>query len=70
MKVDLYERQREGYTEPEEETCRFGHICSSDCQKNVECPCQNEHCCALTENCEGKEYCDDHYESKRQDNEI
>lgn len=40
-----------------EETCRFGHQCTSDCQKDFDCPCQSDHCCALSENCEGE--CDD-----------
>lgn len=41
--------------------CRFGHMCTSRCGNDIDCPCQSEHCCALTENCEGEEYCDDHY---------
>lgn len=40
-----------------EKTCRFGHICTSGCQKDFDCPCQDLHCCAMSENCEGK--CDD-----------
>lgn len=39
--------------------CRFGHDCTSGCQKDFDCPCQADHCCAMTQNCEG---CDDHYE--------
>lgn len=41
----------------ENKNCRFGHICTSGCQKDFDCPCQGEHCCALSENCEGE--CDD-----------
>lgn len=44
-----------------EKTCRFGHICTSGCQKDFDCPCQSSHYCALTENCEGPAHCDDHY---------
>jgi len=40
-----------------EKECRFGHQCTSDCQNTKDCPCQDEHCCALTENCDGS--CDD-----------
>lgn len=43
-------------------TCRFGHECTSRCGNDIDCPCQSEHCCALTEDCEGGEHCDDHYE--------
>lgn len=48
----------------ENKVCRFGHECSSGCQKDFDCPCQSDHCCALTENCEGREHCDDHYQEK------
>ena len=41
-----------------EKTCRFGHECTSGCQKDFDCPCLADHCCALTTDCEG---CDDHY---------
>lgn len=41
--------------------CRFGHVCTSGCQKDFDCLCQSEHCCAFTENCDG---CDDHYVEK------
>lgn len=44
--------------------CRFGHICTSRCGNDRECPCQTEHCCAFTEDCEGGEFCDDHYVSQ------
>lgn len=41
-----------------EPTCRFGHMCTSDCQMTVDCPCLNDHCCALSEDvCDGT--CDD-----------
>lgn len=52
-----------------EKVCRFGHVCTSDCQNTKDCPCQSEHCCALTENCEGGKHCDDHYEEKTDDNQ-
>ena len=48
----------------QEKECRFGHICTSGCGNDFDCPCQSEHCCALTENCEGGEHCDDHYEEE------
>lgn len=44
-------------------TCRFGHICTSRCGNDIDCPCQSEHCCAFTEGCEGGEHCDDHYKN-------
>ncbi len=44
-----------------EKECRFGHICASGCGNDFDCPCQADHCCALTEGCEGPEHCDDHY---------
>lgn len=47
-----------------DKSCRFGHICTSDCGNTKDCPCQSDHCCELTETCEGKEHCDDHYEKK------
>lgn len=37
--------------------CRFGHVCTSGCGNDFDCPCQAEHCCALTEDCDGS--CDD-----------
>lgn len=40
-----------------EEVCRFGHECTSRCMNDIECPCQADHCCAVTENCDGM--CDD-----------
>lgn len=45
----------------EKKACRFGHECTSRCGNDIECPCQSEHCCALTESCDGEGYCDDHY---------
>ena len=39
-------------------TCKFGHECTSGCGNDYDCPCQADHCCELTENCEG---CDDHF---------
>lgn len=32
-----------------EKVCRFGHQCTSDCQNTKDCPCVEEHCCALSE---------------------
>ena len=46
------------------EDCRFGHICTSGCGNDFDCPCQADHCCAMTLDCEGGEHCDDHYEPK------
>lgn len=40
-----------------EKECRFGHICTSDCQNTRDCPCLADHCCARTEDCDGT--CDD-----------
>jgi len=48
-----------------EKECRFGHICTSSCGNDYDCPCEYEHCCALTEDCEGPEWCDDHYEPNK-----
>ena len=47
-----------------EKKCRFGHTCTNRCGNDIDCPCQSEHCCAVTDNCEGEEYCDDHYYEK------
>jgi len=44
-----------------EPTCRYGHVCTSSCGNDYDCPCQADHCCALTEDCEGPEHCDEHY---------
>lgn len=38
--------------------CKFGHNCTSGCQNDFDCPCQADHCCAMTNGCEG---CDDHH---------
>ncbi len=32
-----------------EKECRYGHICTSDCQKTRDCPCLTDHCCAMSE---------------------
>lgn len=41
-----------------EPTCRFGHVCTSGCQNDFDCPCLAEHCCELSEDvCDGT--CDD-----------
>jgi len=47
-----------------EETCRYGHICTSGCGNDFDCPCQADHCCEMTETCEGAEHCDDHFVPK------
>ncbi len=47
----------------EEVKCRYGHECTSGCQNDFDCPCQNDHCCAMTQNCEG---CDNHYEPNKE----
>jgi len=47
-----------------EKTCRFGHLCTSGCGNDFDCPCQIDHCCELTDSCEGEEFCDDHYKPK------
>ena len=50
-----------GDKEPE---CRFGHICTSSCGNDYDCPCQSDHCCDMTEDCEGStDPDDDHCES-------
>ena len=48
-----------------EKTCRYGHDCTSGCGNDFDCPCQADHCCAMTETCEGAEHCDDHYVDNR-----
>lgn len=48
----------------EEKTCRFGHHCTSGCFNDYDCPCHADHCCEFTEDCEGDEFCDDHYAPK------
>ena len=35
--------------ETKEKKCRFGHVCTSGCQKDFDCPCQSEHYCAMSE---------------------
>lgn len=45
-----------------EKTCRFGHICTSGCGNDFDCPCQADHCCAITEDCDGS--CDDCFNKK------
>jgi len=47
-----------------EKKCRFGHICTSDCQNTKDCPCIEEHCCAMSESvCDGT--CDDCFFNKK-----
>lgn len=43
-----------------EKVCRFGHICTSDCQNTKDCPCLADHCCEMSESvCDRT--CDDCY---------
>ena len=43
-----------------EKECRFGHICTSGCQNDFDCPCLEEHCCEFSEEvCDRT--CDDCY---------
>ena len=52
------------------EKCKFGHVCDSSCGHDRECPCQADHCCQLTTNCDG---CDDHhvkYDPKLDDSDM
>lgn len=50
----------------EDPTCRFEHECTSGCGNDYDCPCQSEHCCAMSYEglCGGKDDCEDHYEKK------
>ena len=48
-----------------EKECRFGHVCTSGCQNDFDCPCQADHCCAMTEDCDGS--CDDCFNVKCKD---
>lgn len=32
-----------------EKECEQGHICTSGCQKDFDCPCQADHCCSMSE---------------------
>lgn len=52
------------------ETCRYDHVCTSGCGNDYDCPCQADHCCALTQDCEGGDNCDDHYEAKKDNREF
>ncbi len=47
-----------------EKECRYGHVCTSGCQKDFDCPCQADHCCAMTDEgaCDGT--CDDCFNKK------
>lgn len=41
-------------------TCRFGHMCTSGCGNDFDCPCVADHCCAISVEqgaCDGT--CDD-----------
>lgn len=43
-----------------EPVCRFGHICTSRCGNDIECPCLSDHCCEISVSqgyCDGT--CDD-----------
>lgn len=35
-------------TLPKEPKCEFGHSCTSSCQNDTDCPCQNEHYCSMS----------------------
>lgn len=38
--------------------CEEGHICTSGCQKDFDCPCQDSHCCSMSEETCGEcEFC-------------
>lgn len=52
----------------ENKTCRFGHRCTSGCQKHFDCPCQADHCCELTDNCDGS--CDNCFNNLMTDKET
>jgi hypothetical protein len=51
----------ERITGVKEKVCRLGHICTSGCQKDFDCPCQSEHCCDMSSDTCGEldscEYC-------------
>ena len=32
-----------------EKECEYGHVCTSGCQNDFDCPCQSDHCCSLSE---------------------
>ncbi len=32
--------------EPE---CEYGHQCTSGCQKDFDCPCEDTHCCSMSQ---------------------
>lgn len=57
--VRAFARHLDSLEAPQEKKCRFGHNCTSACGNDKECPCQADHCCALTEGCDG---CDNHYD--------
>lgn len=38
-----------------EPVCRFGHICTSRCGNDIECPCLADHCCEISVR---QSYCD------------
>lgn len=36
--------------------CKYGHECTSGCQKDFDCPCVADHCCDMSD-CEGCDEC-------------
>ena len=58
---------KSGFIEPiikilkKEPVCRYEHECTSRCMNDIDCPCQDSHCCAMSdENCgdiDNCEYC-------------
>ena len=45
--IEILRNLEKEYTKKEPE-CEQGHICTSDCQKTVDCPCLTDHCCSMT----------------------
>lgn len=40
--IDLVKKEKE-------KECRFGHMCTSSCGNDYDCPCEADHCCAFSE---------------------
>lgn len=32
-----------------EKECEYGHICTSRCGNDIDCPCQSEHFCSMSD---------------------
>lgn len=45
-------------TDTKEKECRFGHICTSSCGNDYDCPCMADHCCELSDEPCGEEDCE------------